>query len=162
MPTDKAELDTLAYFGDFTKFKDKFDISKINNIYASNSNLLNISITGKQFEISNFLIEAGIDLNLVNDKGQSALHLICINQNIDTAKLLLENGANLLLKDKYGNTPMWTAVFNCKDRNYDMVELFLKYKPDIVSKNNAGMSPLDFAEQVGNQKLISMLKDALP
>ena len=53
---------------------------------------------------------------------------------------------------------MWTAVFNCKGKYYDIVELFMKYNPDIHTKNNAGRSPLDFAIQVGNEKLIKMLK----
>ncbi len=39
-----------------------------------------------------------------------------------------------------------------------MVELFMQYNPDKTTKNNAGRSPLDFARQVGNDKLIEMLE----
>ncbi|WP_408007767.1 hypothetical protein [Rossellomorea aquimaris] len=60
-------------------------------------------------------------------------------------------------RDKYGNSPLWTAVFNCKGRYYDMVKLLLQYNPYSVTKNKAGRSPLDFAKQVGNEKLISWL-----
>ena len=52
---------------------------------------------------------------------------------------------------------MWTAVFNCKGRNYEMVELFMMFNPDIMTKNNAGRSPLDFSMQVGDEKLIDIL-----
>ncbi|WP_222127424.1 ankyrin repeat domain-containing protein [Bacillus sp. X1(2014)] len=39
-----------------------------------------------------------------------------------------------------------------------MVELFMKYNPDTTTKNKAGRSPLDFAKQVGNDKLVNLLE----
>lgn len=44
-------------------------------------------------------------------------------------------------------------------RYYDMVELFMKYAPDVISKNNAGRSSIDFAKQVGDEKLMNMLQN---
>lgn len=94
---------------------------------------------------------------MTNEVGQTALHGICNYPSIEVAKDILEHGGNINIRDKYGNNALWTAVFNCKGRYYDMVELFMKYNPDVKTKNNAGRSPLDFAIQVGDDKLIKLL-----
>jgi hypothetical protein len=157
MPTEKADIFTSARFGDLDTFKNKFNVSEINKKSDGGSSLLHYAISGSKFDIASFLINNGIDVNLTNSDGQTALHLICVNQNIDVAKEMLQNNADISLRDKYGNNAMWTAVFNCKGRNYEMVELLMTLKPDIMTKNNAGRSPLDFAMQVGNEKLIDIL-----
>lgn len=157
MPTEKADIFTLARFGDLESFKSKFMINDIDTKDEGGSGLLHYAISGSKFDIASFLINKGIDVNITNSDGQTALHLICVNQNIDVAKELLQRSADINLRDKYGNNAMWTAVFNCKGRNYEMVELFMTFNPDIMTKNNAGRSPLDFAMQVGNEKLIDIL-----
>lgn len=157
MPTEKSDIFTIARFGDLETFKRNLDISEINKKSESGSSLLHYAISGSKFDIADFLIESEIDVNLTNSEGQTALHLICVNQSICVAEKLLKKGADINLRDKYGNNAMWTAVFNCKGRNYEMVELFMTFNPDIMKKNNAGKSPLDFAIQVGNEKLIDIL-----
>jgi uncharacterized protein len=157
MPTERADIFTLAKFGDLESFKSKLNISELNRKSESGSTLLHFAISGSKFDIALFLIKSGIDVTLTNSDGQTALHLICVNQNVDVAKELLNKNADINLRDKYGNSAMWTAVFNCKGRNYEMVELFMNFNPDILTKNNAGRSPLDFAMQVGNEKLIDIL-----
>ncbi len=157
MPTERADIFTLASFGDLEAFKSKLNISEINRKCEGGSSLLHCAIAGSNFDIASFLIKSGIDVNLRNSDGQTALHLICVYQNVEVAKELLQKKANINLRDKYGNNPMWTAVFNCKGRNYEMVELFMTLHPDILTKNKAEMSPLDFAMQVGNEKLIDIL-----
>lgn len=157
MPTEKADIFTLARLGDLETFKSKFNISEINRKSEKGSSLLHYAISGSKFDIASFLINSGIDVNLTNSDGQTALHLICVNQNINVAKELMQKKADINLRDKYGNNAMWTAVFNCKGRNYEMVDLFMNFNPDVLTKNNAGRSPLDFAMQVGNEKLINIL-----
>jgi ankyrin repeat protein len=38
-----------------------------------------------------------------------------------------------------------------------MVELFMKYEPNIHNVNNAGITPLEFAERRNDTKLIEIL-----
>jgi len=158
--TDKADIYTLAQYGNLESFKSKFVIQALNKPNENGSSLLHLAIAGSKFDIAIFLIEKGIDVNLTNKDGQTALHLIAQIQNIAVAKAILEHSGDINIRDKYGNNAMWTAVFNCKGRLYEMVELFMKYSPDIDTKNKAGRSPLDFAKQVGNPKLLGMLGHA--
>lgn len=159
MPTDKADIFTLAKFGNIETFKTKFNINDINKKYKNGSSLLHFAISGKQFDIALFLIKNGIDINMTNSDGQTALHLICINQNLDIAKELLQNGIDINVRDKYGNNAIWTAVFNCKGKNYDMVKLLKNYNADINNKNNVNKSPLDFAKQINDDILINLLEN---
>ncbi|WP_218668079.1 ankyrin repeat domain-containing protein [Virgibacillus proomii] len=110
MPTEKADLFTLAKFGDLKSFKEKFDIELINRKSDDGSGLLHYAILGNNFDISSFLIEKGIDINMRNTDGQTALHLICMNQDLKVADKLLQRGIDMNIKDKYENNALWVAV----------------------------------------------------
>lgn len=157
MPTENADIFTLAKFGDLEKFKDSFDIKLVNQKSSNGSGLLHYAISGNNFEIASFLLDKGIDINMTNVDGQTALHLICVNQDLKVANELLKRDIGINLKDKYGNNALWTAVINCKGENYEMVELLMNHQPDTSNENSAGRSPLGFAKQVGNERLISIL-----
>lgn len=159
MPTEKADVFTLARFGDFDSFQKKFVLEEINKIDEFGSGLLHYSIAGENFDIALFLINNDIDVNLKAEDGHTALHSLCVRPNLDIAREILKRGGDINIRDKYGNNALWTAVFNCKSRYYDMVELFMLYNPDTTTKNNAGRSPLDFAKQIGDAKLIGMLEE---
>lgn len=158
MPTEKADLYTLARFGDFEAFKNKFVLGKINKKNEYGTGLLHYCIAGENHDISMFLIINGIDVNMTDENGNTPLHLIAEHPNLDVAKEILNRGGDINIRNKYGNNALWTAVFNCKGRYYELVELFMKKTPDTTTKNNAGRSPIDFAKQVGNEKLIRILE----
>lgn len=151
------DMFTLAKFGQIEKFKSMFTSDLINEKSNSGSGLLHYAISGHNFAIAHFLIEKGINIGMKNADGQTALHLICANQDLMIAKELLQREIDINIRDNYGNNALWTAVFNCKGRNYEMVELLMNYHPDILNKNHAGKSPLDFAKQVGDERLINIL-----
>jgi uncharacterized protein len=158
MPTGKADVFTLARFGEIESFKNKFILEKINTKDEFGTGLLHYAIAGENYDISLFLIDNGIDVNMSDKDGNTPLHLIAEYPNLGVAREILERGGDLNSRNKYGNNAIWTAVFNCKGRYYDMVELFMNYNPDITTKNNAGRSPIDFAKQVGNDKLLGILE----
>jgi len=157
MPTKKSDIFTLAKFGDLDSFVIKFNPVEVNKKSQHGSGLLHYAISGEKFDIAKFVLDNGIDVNMTNSDGQTALHLICINQDIGIAKELLYKGIDVNLKDKFGNNAIWTAVFNCKGKNYEMVRLLMSYNPDIITKNKAGRSPLDFAMQIKDETLINLL-----
>ena len=158
MPTEKADIFTLAMFGNLDSFKKKFVLKDINIKNEYGNGLLHYSIAGEKFDISIFLIKNGFNVNMTDADGNTSLHLICEHPNLNVAKEMLTQGGDLNIRNKFGNNALGTAVFNCKGRYYDMVELFMKYNPDTTTKNKAGRSPLDFAKQVGNDKLVTLLE----
>lgn len=158
MPTEKADIYTLAKMGDIESFVKNFVAEEINNKSEYDSGLLHYAISGNKFDIAMLLIDNNIDVNMINADGQTALHLISINNNLDIARELLQKGIDINIRDKNGNNAMWTAVFNCRGKNYEMVRLLMSYKPDITTKNKAGRSPIDFAIQIKDEALINILQ----
>lgn len=65
---------------------------------------------GKSKDIMNTLLRAGADINGTNSDGKTALHQAVIKKNIESVKFLLENGANVNIKDINGNNPINYAV----------------------------------------------------
>ena len=55
-------------------------------------------------------LELGGDINAVNERGQTAVHAATFLGYADVLRFLAEKGANLDLKDKYGQTPVSIAL----------------------------------------------------
>lgn len=55
------------------------------------------------------LINAGADQNYLNSDGRTALHEAVIRRNIAVINYLIENGANLNIKDNFDKTPIYYA-----------------------------------------------------
>lgn len=63
-------------------------------------------------DILNLCIEAGADVNLQDDKGQSPLHLSAKGRYPDVCKYLLESGANKNLRDNDQRSPLHLAALS--------------------------------------------------
>ena len=80
-----------------------------------------------------------IDLNTSDYDKRTALHLSSAEDHIDTVKYLLDNGADPLPKDRWGNTPYSEAV---KNNNGDIIQLFREYFPEeVLSMTSCQASP---------------------
>ncbi|MBC2582746.1 ankyrin repeat domain-containing protein [Clostridium sp. DJ247] len=156
--TKDIDIFSIIRNGDEQLYKSYIENIDINIRNEYKQSLLHEAITVKRSDIAFDLLNRGIDVNIQDYRGQTALHFICFHPNISLAKEILEKGGDINIRDSYGNNALWSAVFNCKGRYYEIVELFMKYNPDINTKNNAGRSPLDFAIQTGFDKLINLLK----
>ena len=70
------------------------------------------------------------------------LLLTVLNSHINTAKLLIANGADLGGKDKFGNTPLHYAA---KNGSKEIVAFLIVKNADVNAKDKAGETPLDIA-----------------
>ena len=101
---------------------------------------------------------------ILNDKGESALHYlaneeICENtpNRENLVHLLLENGADIHLKDKFGATPMSEACFSlCAS----VVQLFIARGADVKEVNDRGYTLLESPVLQGETEIVDMLLDA--
>jgi len=67
------------------------------------------------------------------EKGYTPLMLACDNLNIECAKCLMENGADLQIQDNEDKTVLYHAVFK---KSLPLVEIILRYKPDKLNTCN--------------------------
>jgi len=106
-------------------------------------------------ELLDWLIKNGANINHQDRNGYCALHFAGQQKNIDTAKLLLDKGANINLIDIYGNPPIWTAIFNSKG-DFQLVKLYFLKGANLDNENNHGMTPRKLAETIAGFDLNSI------
>lgn len=149
---DLVESDQLD---ELKKFVNEDNVNQFINEY--DQNLLHEAIAENSPAIFKYLLYCNIDINKLDKDGKTPLHYSTAYNNYDFTKMLLDSkGIEKGIKDRYGNNPMWVAVFN-SDGYYDVVKLLQNHKVDSKSKNNANRSPLDFAKQIGDDELIKIL-----
>jgi ankyrin repeat protein len=74
--------------------------------------------------VKNMLELWDVDVNLQDDKSQTALYYACKHESIECVELLLSHHGNPCLSDEKGRTPLMLA---CRKGNNALVELFLRY-----------------------------------
>ena len=102
--------------------------------------------------------------------GWTALHFMVENNILDSAKWLVEKGANPNQRDASGWTPLLLAIDmegDCGQRERDlkgifpypadMTELLLKHGADANVIANSGRTPLELARRYGHTLAVELL-----
>lgn len=102
-------------------------------------------------------LQAGMDPNVKNKTGQTALTFAAVNSNVPTLKNLIEK-ADLNLRDGLGNSPLYAAL---KEKKYENFEFLLDNgaSPDSVGKsgNTDNQSVLYIAVLLNETKFVKKL-----
>lgn len=105
----------------------------------SESEALTIAVMGGDISTVKKLTEdRDLDINYQDKSGWSYLHYYN-HDEVDIAKLLLERGCNVNLKDNSGDTPLNRAV---SYGNTKTVKYLIEHGADVNSQNNNGYSPI--------------------
>jgi hypothetical protein len=88
-------------------------------------------------------------LDLADHNGWTPLHFAAQAYAVEVAEKLLGAGATVDQQDAYGNTPLWRAVFDSRNRGA-MILLLLLHGADAARKNHSGISPLELAHTIAN------------
>ena len=110
--------------------------------------LMHAVLQGKDTEVKQ-LIKSGVDINVQDNNGFSALHFAAQDNQLASLRLLVEAGALIDTPNKFGNTPLFIATFNSKGRG-EIIQLLLKNGADRDYKNKSGVSPIDLAHTTEN------------
>jgi ankyrin repeat protein len=97
-------------------------------------------------------VQRGGEVSFEDNGGFSALHFAAQNYELAAAEELLGAGAQMELKDSFGNTPLWRAVADSRGRGV-LITLLLRHGADRFAKNNGGKTPADLANVVANYDL---------
>lgn len=82
------------------------------------------------------LLSQDADVAAADDSGFTALHFACQQGNYEIAEALLTAGAPVNVKDSWGNTPLWRAVFAYQD-DPRLIRLLLDHgaNPDLANNS---------------------------
>jgi ankyrin repeat protein len=84
------------------------------------------------------------------------LHFAAQNYSVEVARVLLDHGADANRRNRYGNSPLWTAVFESRGRG-GMISLLISSGADPDVFNDAGRSPRQLAESTGNYGIVQFI-----
>jgi len=107
-------------------------------------------------QLSGMLINAGANVDAVNNDGDTALHYAAKRGDTDLAAFLMDRGAKADVLDKDGDTPLhWASQRG--DR--PMAKLLCERGADVNMLNEAAESPLTSADDRGDVKMTKLLLD---
>lgn len=111
------------------------DLDGVKLIFSKNFHTINGDLLDKQL--------SSIEMD-PKSWGRRPIHVATIGGHIQIVKYLVENGANINIKNKYGDT----ALHFCVHHNCYQIYSYLLVKgadPNIL--NNVNLSPIDVAKQ---------------
>ena len=150
----------------------KFLLSKGADVSAKDitgGNLLHVGTASDSHEeINKILIESGVDVNEKNVLGKTPLHLLAeysyYYNVLESFKLLIKNGADVLLKDKKNRTILHSASISGdiklenKTPNPAVLEeimtILIKNGVEIYEKDDDGNTAIDLAENKDVRKIL--------
>ena len=98
------------------------------------------------------------NLNRPDKDGFTPLMVAAGGKNSEIVTMLIDNGADVDAKDKYGNTALIFAL--CWGKNPDVVRAFIDGGADVNARNEKGKTPLTIAKECHNKpEIIKMLTD---
>ena len=102
-------------------------LNKLNDENGNNN--LQVAVKRHLIDFVQYFIDKKLDVNYQNNFGDTALHIAMIEENLDIIKLLLNNNADLLIKNNEKKTPFDLASDEIKkELNLESIILEKKRK----------------------------------
>lgn len=119
------------------------------------NNLLIIATTQADNSTTELLAKnAVVNKDFLDQNGYSALHYAAIQGDIEKVNTLLKNGADINIKNKYGNTPLHAAVIL---KRTDVIKSLLEKGADVNAQDIYGNTAAHFAADAGDHEAIDLL-----
>jgi uncharacterized protein len=101
------------------------------------------------------VIQGGIDVNMKDKEGYSALLIATENGDIDMVKLLLEKGADVNATDIDGYTSLMYVAYN---GNLEIAKLLLEHGADIYARDKDKWTALMIAKIQKREDIVELLR----
>jgi ankyrin repeat protein len=101
-----------------------------------------------QYEVARYLVLKGADVNLPSNNGFKVypLHSAAAGNFTNIARMLIENNAQINVKQEAGVTPLHSAAQN---GNIDLLIMLLEHGADVNIRMEGGKLPADLAREKG-------------
>lgn len=143
-----------------------------NDVNKDGNTLLHLACQNRLHGIAKYLMKAGADINIKNNKHETPLHLLAkagFGQNAENGltiyKLLLGKKTNFTIKDSMGNTPLHYLIEDTDERSEKIFFMLIEKLDEKVGANlinNNGESLLHTATHSGRYKIAAYLTKHQP
>ena len=161
--TDALDLFSAVSDGDLDLVKQLVSAGcSINSSKRTNESPLCLAIGYRRWEIAQFLIEAGANLNTETEISTS-LRTAVVRGNTDIVRLLINKGADAARPDNdllHLNLDNFKYLPSQFCRHADIVRILVEAGADVGLVDKFGRTPLGMAVQVGNFEASKVLVDA--
>jgi ankyrin repeat protein len=109
-----------------------------------------------QFEVARCLVLKGADVNQPSNNGFNVfpIHSAAAGNYTDIARMLVENGAKVNVKQQAGATPLHSAAQN---GNLELLILLLEHGAETNTRMEGGKLPADLAREKGFEEIAEIL-----
>ncbi|MGL4624559.1 MAG: ankyrin repeat domain-containing protein, partial [Culicoidibacterales bacterium] len=122
-------------------------------ISGSKLTLLQAVEENNQQQVAQFL-QTEIDINIINQDGDTPLHLAVMQEDTTILQLLLKAGANIESENEQQETPLFTAIHY---HNAKAIGMLLAKGANVHWQNDDGDTPLHVAIMQQNVATVSQL-----
>ncbi|KAK6499947.1 hypothetical protein TWF481_010303 [Arthrobotrys musiformis] len=131
------------------EFRDRESLHRVTKLHIA-------AYCGLSLAVKEMLSGDGVDLELEDDEGHTAVLFAVQNGHKDTVRLLVERGANLEARDSFDGAAIHAAVA----RGYRSIVQLLKEKGvNLEVADFRGRTPLLIAAQYGNESIVRLLME---
>ena len=108
------------------------------------------------YDVARYMVLKGADVNLPSSNGFKVypLHSACAGNYTRTARMLIENGALINVKQQAGATPLHSAAQN---GNLELLVLLLEHGAEVNARMEGGKLPADLASDKGFDEIAGIL-----
>jgi ankyrin repeat protein len=127
------------------------------NAYADDGfTALGLACYFGQYEVARYLVLKGADVNLPSNNGFNVypLHSAAAGNFTQIARMLIENNAQVNVKQQAGVTPLHSAAQN---GNIDLLIMLLEHGADVGIRMEGGKLPADLAREKGFEEIAEAL-----
>jgi ankyrin repeat protein len=136
-----------AKSGDIDEIKSLLNIGvSVDHKHNNGATALHVSVYRSNFEVADFLISVGANVNAEDDFGRTPLMGA---RNVQVASLLINNGAEVGIKDLDGDTAIHRLADPPSDSVASVLELLIASGADVNETNIYGKTPLDIVDDYG-------------
>ncbi|XP_063906156.1 ankyrin-3-like [Zophobas morio] len=127
--------------------------ASINILDRGNNNALHFASSSKYdtTDIVNLLITRGIDVNIQNNSGATALHLVCEKGSHESAHILLKYGSSINVVDKDNCSALHYASRSWTD-NRNIIKLLIEKGIDVNIQDEKNNNALHYAAKAECEK----------